>query len=82
MWTFVHRLSGMTTPVLIAPGRPIGADDRDELTHYYCCDENRALCGADISTLPKELEPGQVEAMPCRVCDLLTVCSLCHCPIG
>jgi hypothetical protein len=67
----------MTLPVLIAPERPNGADDRDELTHYYCCNEDLALCGADISMLPKELEPGQIEAIPCQVCVLLTVCSRC-----
>lgn len=68
----------MTASVLIAPERPVRADDRDELTHYYCCDENRALCGADISHLPMEIGPGQLEAMPCTVCQLLTVCSLCQ----
>jgi hypothetical protein len=68
----------MNQHVLIAPDRPSGVDDHDELTHYYCCDVDRALCGADIAHLPTELRPGQLEAMTCTVCELLTVCSLCQ----
>lgn len=68
----------VTPYVESAPSRG-GVDDKDELTHYYCCDRNVALCGADISALPEvlDLDAGQVEAMLCRVCDLLTICSLC-----
>lgn len=72
----------MTATVLIAPERPVRGEDHDELTHYYCCDENRALCGADISLLPMDLKPGQLEAMSCQVCCLLTVCPLCQDALG
>jgi hypothetical protein len=26
--------------------------DDDDLSHYYCCDPDVALCGADLSTVP------------------------------
>lgn len=27
-------------------------DSDGDLTHYYCCDENRAFCGADLTDAP------------------------------
>lgn len=43
------------------------ASDRhwDGLDHWYCCNENQALCGADITNAP------EVNDMPnlCVVCD-------------
>jgi len=60
----------------IAPSRgDIG--DTDELSHYYCCDLNLALCGADITDLTEALPDGRVPAMLCVVCKLLTSCNVC-----
>lgn len=67
----------MTPPVPFAEIVQDRIDDQDELTHLYCCNEDLALCGRDISQLPTSLEPGQVEAMTCVVCQLLTNCGQC-----
>lgn len=44
-----------------------GNDDA-ELNHLYCCDEDTALCGLDISGMP---EAEVIEGDPdiCLVCD-------------
>lgn len=54
---------GATSP---APQRS-DSDDWPGLAHYYCCDEDTALCGADLSGF----ENGEGSAPPedeCVVC--------------
>ncbi|MGX8904220.1 hypothetical protein ACR820_02890 [Streptomyces netropsis] len=44
------------------------------ITHYYCCDPNRALCGLDLSGMPAAGD----EEQDCVVCvDLDADCPLC-----
>ncbi|MEU3452128.1 hypothetical protein ABZ671_00595 [Micromonospora sp. NPDC006766] len=48
-----------------APNRP-DTNTPGEVEHYYCCDENVAMCGLDLTGAP-EVEPGGGP-----------VCPLCH----
>lgn len=58
----------MTTATLPAPKVP-DTDDGDDLTHLVCCDEDRALCGADVAGCE---DVGVVDAAPdvCAMCEL------------
>lgn len=48
----------------------------DELLHYYCCDEDVALCGTDVSE--SEFWERETEGLICVVCSHpLTTCSIC-----
>ena len=40
----------------------------DELFHRYCCDEDRALCGSDLTGVPETDGDGE---QVCAVCDEL-----------
>lgn len=53
-------------------------DSGDELHHYFCCDEDLALCGRDISDLPVVHTGEHV----CVVCDDLVEapCPNPNCP--
>lgn len=57
---------------------PVDSDSGfgDDLDHYYCeCDENLALCGADLTDWPEgEAETPENE---CVVCAHLSVCPKC-----
>lgn len=58
----------MTTAISEAPlvttDGPNGTDD--DLDHLFCCDENVAMCGADISD-DEIVEDGSL-LFPCVVC--------------
>ncbi len=54
----------MTAP-LVAPAPSPAVDDPD-VDHLYCCDENRAWCGADISNMTASPEgSGNTECALC-----------------
>lgn len=50
--------------------------DRPDMHHYYCCDEDKALCGEDIRGVPENDGEGEqmcvvcddLEEVPCPVC--------------
>lgn len=54
------------------------ADVDDEFEHYYCCDPDRAYCGADISG-DEDLPDGVRPENPCPMCEVLagTNCPAC-----
>ncbi|NEA42730.1 hypothetical protein [Streptomyces sp. SID11385] len=68
----------MTLPALAAePERPAPGSAAHDLTHYFCCDPDRALCGAVVAGTPI-VTATEVVAL-CVVCDDLAQapCPLC-----
>ncbi|MET7900624.1 hypothetical protein [Streptomyces sp. NPDC005336] len=58
----------MITEALPAPAGVTRADD-DELDHVYCCDPDRALCGADLSDVAEIVDDWDNEDVDvCVVC--------------
>ena len=43
--------------------------DDDDLDHYYCCDENRALCGKDLTEVPISELSDEALCVVCRDLD-------------
>lgn len=66
------------TALLPAPTTTDTTDNGDELHHVYCCDENLALCGTDV-TKYQEAEPPSDADKRCIVCEDLidTTCERC-----
>ncbi len=61
----------MTATVLAPAVAPVTAEpgQSDELTHDWCCDRDRGLCGADLTgthTCPEDFSCG---CQQCAVCD-------------
>ncbi len=63
----------MTAPTA-SPARTSLSDD--DIDHLYCCDENVAMCGADLTDTPDGPEFDEV----CRLC-LLAEQSGMPCPV-
>jgi hypothetical protein len=61
----------MTTAPAIAPARPQLEPD---ICHEVCCDENRALCGEDVTGQPW-VNPG--DPITCPLCLLTEQCPDC-----
>lgn len=62
----------MSTQTIISPVLNT-TDEDDDLEHVYCCNENLALCGTDLTTYPEA--EGTYEAPTpdtCLVCDDLS----------
>lgn len=59
-------------PELLVADRPApgGPDADDPFHHLYCCDENLALCGADLSGTE---ETGDCDEATCPVCPLCAI---------
>ncbi|WP_394436257.1 hypothetical protein [Streptomyces sp. SGAir0957] len=38
---------------LTAPSPSAATSVGDEITHLYCCDPNRAICGVDLTGVPE-----------------------------
>jgi uncharacterized protein (DUF1778 family) len=51
-----------------APAADSSTTPASELTHRYCCDENLALCGLDITELG-EARPGEQDCVVCEDLD-------------
>lgn len=70
----------MTTALDLAPTKG-STDDGDELDHLFCCDEDVALCGSDLTGT----EFGEVvsEESLCLVCNDLEgqPCGAAGCPL-
>lgn len=67
----------MTTAFLEELELPTSQDSGDDVdtTHLYCCVEDLALCGLDLSeAFKRDHTPGHEI---CIVCDLLSTCSTC-----
>lgn len=47
------------------------ASDDDELDHYFCCDESRAMCGADLTNVTRSDfdDDGPTVCVVCRDLD-------------
>jgi hypothetical protein len=55
----------------------------DTLSHYYCCDPHRALCGTDLDGVGDDGEDGDVECVVCVSLEasmLLKPCQSATCP--
>lgn len=46
------------------------ADTDPDIEHLYCCDPNRAWCGADISAAPEYPDGGAREHLDCALCHM------------
>jgi len=59
--------------------RPADSDigSNDDMDHYFCCDENLALCGTDVTGMPF----GRTAGFMCVVCEELRYqpCERCGC---
>lgn len=64
----------MTTSTLPAPTRSDTAGD--DLDHFYCCDENVAMCGVDLTGVPEADNVGDL----CPLCALVNESGL-PCPV-
>ncbi|MCX5537831.1 hypothetical protein OG785_45575 [Streptomyces sp. NBC_00006] len=59
---------------LTAPAASTGPSVGDETVHLYCCDENRAICGVDLTDMPEVDEDENcvvcidLEETPCPDC--------------
>ncbi len=53
----------MTAPLVLTDPT---AEDDDDITHLYCCDENRAWCGADITDTV--VTTGGADSDDCALC--------------
>jgi hypothetical protein len=51
------------------------ATDTDDLHHYFCCDENRGLCGSDLADVPFRDDVENL-CVVCRELDVLE-CERC-----
>lgn len=51
---------------LTAPDRP-DTDASDELDHLYCCDENVAMCGIDLTDVVEI--PADEDGPVCPLCN-------------
>lgn len=70
-------LAALPAPIREATGRELlyaeELANRPELNHWYCCDPDRALCGANLAGHP-ETDSDDVDCVVCN--DLLgVVCS-------
>ena len=55
--------------------RPPGNDEEFEIDHFYCCDENVALCGEDLTGVE---EVGDDSENPvCPLCQLVVESGRC-----
>lgn len=68
----------MSTQVLDRP--TTAATAAGDVDHYYCCDEDVALCGADLSGVPMGPEFDAI-CPPCQeALDANTPCPVPSCP--
>lgn len=47
-----------------------------EIFHMFCCDENVAMCGTDVTGLPRTSGEGEQECVVCVALDALD-CAVC-----
>lgn len=52
-------------------------DDHDELDHYFCCDENRGLCGVDLSDAVIVTDDECADCVVCEDLEGLPCCLTC-----
>lgn len=68
----------MSTQVLERPTR--GDADVGPVDHYYCCDEDVALCGADLSGVPEGPEYDVICPMCADALEANVPCPVPGCP--
>lgn len=57
------------TTTLTKPDQTRPHADDDDVVHYWCCDVNVAMCGADISDEP--LVSGATKEQTCALCRIV-----------
>jgi hypothetical protein len=63
-------MTSMTAAVLDRPDSPAASGADDDRCHLYCCNENVALCGTDLTDYEDDCgDPGHVICPLCALAD-------------